>query len=458
MLRSHPLFALAALAAAFTPPLLIRDAGAPATPPGFHALASLPPAAGDRHDPADSLYQAGRQALAGGDFRGAARLFRQILAEHPDSIYAPDAPYWQAFALYRLGGIERMHEALDALDEQREQYPGAATRADGDALAVRIRGELARRGDAEAAERVTDLAGRTSDCPDEDDDNDVRIAALNALLQMDAERAMPILKQVLARRDDCSVGLRRKAVFLVAQQESPETEDLLLATARDDPDAEVRKQAVFWLSEVDTDKAVDALEEILETGSDPAIKEKALFALSEHEGERSRQILQRYAERSDVPVELREKAIFWIGESGDPASGDFLRRLFGQVAEPELKEQLLFAVSEMDDPGGVEWLLEVATRSNEDVEIRKKALFWAGESDMPIGELLGLYDRLDELELKEQLIFVYSQRDDDPAAVDRLIDIARTEPDPELRKKAIFWLGEMDDPRVVDFLSELINQ
>jgi hypothetical protein len=26
-----------------------------------------------------------------------------------------------------------------------------------------------------------------------------------------------------------------------------------------------------------------------------------------------------------------------------------------------------------------------------------------------------------------------------------------------MRKKAIFWLGQMDDPRVKDFLVELIN-
>jgi len=42
-----------------------------------------------------------------------------------------------------------------------------------------------------------------------------KVAALNALLQMDADRAMPILTKVLERRDACSAGLRRKAVFLV---------------------------------------------------------------------------------------------------------------------------------------------------------------------------------------------------------------------------------------------------
>jgi HEAT repeat protein len=60
-------------------------------------------------------------------------------------------------------------------------------------------------------------------------------------------------------------------------------------------------------------------------------------------------------------------------------------------------------------------------------------------------------------EMREQLIFVYSQRKD-PAAVDKLFAIARNDPDRELRRKAIFWLGQSKDPRVAQFLSDLINE
>ena len=59
-------------------------------------------------------------------------------------------------------------------------------------------------------------------------------------------------------------------------------------------------------------------------------------------------------------------------------------------------------------------------------------------------------------EMKDQLIFVYSQRRE-KEAVDRLMQIAKTEPDRELRKKAIFWLSQSKDPRVAEFLMQLIN-
>jgi hypothetical protein len=56
------------------------------------------------------------------------------------------------------------------------------------------------------------------------------------------------------------------------------------------------------------------------------------------------------------------------------------------------------------------------------------------------------------------MIFVFSQREHDPAAMDKLFDIAKNDKDPELRKKAIFWLGQSRDPRVQQFLMDLINR
>ena len=259
-------------------------------------------------DPADSLYRAARETMNKGDFRRAATMFRQVVDRYPKSDYVADALYYQAFSLARLGTERELRQALTVLEEQQRRFPDAASRGDAGALATRIRGALAQRGDPEAVRRLIedakgdlDTANPSADAEkvnrdaekvgrdaekmsrdaekmsggvdrgnrgaksrlnssgapcsnDEDEDSDMRIAALNALLQMDSDRAMPILKQVLARRDPCSEVLRRKAVFLVAQKQTAESADLLISAARNDPDPEVRQQAVFWLSEVRSDQ------------------------------------------------------------------------------------------------------------------------------------------------------------------------------------------------------------
>jgi hypothetical protein len=427
-----------------------------ATDPG--AIREVPPAPWSAADPADSLYRQAREALNRNDYARAATLFRRIHEEHPRSEYAADSFYWEAFALYRRGGSDDLRQAKRALDAQRRSFPRATTRGDADALRARIEGALASGGDPEAGQRVQEgaVAAATA-CPDEDDDE--RIAALNALLQMDAERAVPILEKVLARRDECSVPLRRKAVFLIAQKQDEGTAPALLRVLNSDPDQEVREQAVFWLSQVHDDAAVDALEQIAMSSREMEIREKAIFALSQQNTERSTAILRRLAGQEDAPGELREKAIFWLGQEHGGGNAQFLMDLYRRLADEELKEKVIFSVSQMDSDASRKWLMGVATDAKEPIEMRKKALFWVGQSGegMALDELFGLYGSMQEREMKEQLIFVYSQRHE-TRAVDKLMEIARTEQDRELRKKAVFWLSQSRDPRVADFLIGVINQ
>jgi len=455
----------------------LQDTAAPSDP--------QPPAAWLQGDPADSLYRAAREALDRRDYPRAADLFAQVPTRFPRSGYAADAYYWRAFSLYRMGGMAQLKSALQALDAQRDRYPKAATKGDAKALASRIQGELARQGDPEAAARVAAAAEDVARPPvppvppvapvpprppraprtaagdvDErcsEDDDDTKLAALNALMQMDDQRARPILRRVLARRDSGSVCLRRKAVFLIAQESAEGTEDILLDAARNDPDPEVREQAVFWLSQVGTDRAVGALDSILRTSTDRALQEKAVFALSQHGSARATQALRAYAERPGLPSELREKAIFWIGQSGGAENEAFLRSLYGKLTELELRNKVLFSISQAGGAENMRWLLGVARDNTQPTELRKQALFWAGQGNAPIADLASLYSVLTDRAMREQLIFVYSQRNE-PAAVDKLLEIARRDPDTELRKKALFWLGQSDDPRAAKALQDIIEQ
>lgn len=421
----------------------------------------LPPDSWAPADPADSLYRLARRAISDGNFRRAAELFARVHEEYSSSSYAADAYYWHAYALYRSaerGSTSELEEAKALLDEQRERHPRAATRRSGEAdqLSTRIEGQLGSRGDSESAERTVQRAdGVSRSCPTEDDDE--RVEALNALLQMDAERAVPILTRVLERRDACSVVLRRKAVFLISQKQSEGVADLLLRTARTDADSEVRQQAVFWLSQVHDERVVDMLQEILVRSDDSDLRDKAIFSLSQHRSERAQQLLREYAGNEQAPSELREKAIIWLGKRRSEENARFLRELYGRLRSDELKEKVQFSISQMRGVGNEQWLLDVALREAEPLELRKKALFWLGQAGTAVQPLIDLYGRMENQEMREQLIFVYSQRRE-RAAVDKLLDIARNEQNRELRRKAIFWLSQSRDPRVAEFLQQLIEQ
>jgi HEAT repeat protein len=447
-------------------------------------------------DAADSVYRAARQALNDNDYERAAGLFKSLRDKYPRSSHVPNTYYWQAFALYRAGSEDQLRAARAALQTQARRYPKATTRRDAEALLRRVEGSLAQLGDEDAtasAIAAVDVAvppvaaqppqpaqpvatprpgrppsgygpgrpeaGSRDDRCNDDDDDDIRIAALNAVLQMDADRAVPLLKTVLARRDEGSACLRRKAVFLVSQKRSDETSRILLDAVRNDPDKEVREQAVFWLSQVPGDETVAALDSILQDPkSDPEIQEKAIFALSQHRSPRAAAILCTYSGRSDRPAELREKSIFWLGQRRSPENQQCLRDLYKKLDSDDLKEKVIFSLSQMGGADNYRWLMDIALNARENIELRKKALFWAGQGrSVDVADLVRLYDSMNDREMKEQLIFVYSQRREE-AALDKLFQIGKTDPDRELRKKAIFWIGQSRSPRAAQYLQDLINQ
>lgn len=419
-------------------------------------FATRPPDSLFPGDTADSLYRVARKALNDGDYRRSAELFRKIAESYPDSHYAGDALYWRAFSLYRHGTSDDLQSALDALDAQRSKYPSAATHGDAAALAARIHGELARRGDQSSAVKVVRSAdSAVNGCPSEDDD--MRVAALNALMQMDSQEALPLLRKVLARRDACSEALRNKAVFIVAQKEGDESADILIDVARSDPSSEVRQNAVFWLGQVSGDRSVSLLDSILLTTKDEDLQDKAIFALSQHGGERAGKILRDLVSQPNISQDEKSRLIFALGHyRGNAEDFAYLRQLYPTLHNEKLQEQVIQSLAQSDDAANIHWLLGIAQDAHEDIEVRKKALFWAGQGGVPIADLTALYGQMTDDALKDQVIFVLSQRDE-RQATDKLIDIARHDSNIELRKKAIFWLGQRDDPRIRQLLEDLIN-
>jgi HEAT repeat protein len=438
-----------------TPPADIVPVARPAIP--LH----LPPAprAAQAADPADSLYRLARTALTDGDFRRAATLFATVADRYPDSEYAPDALYYRAYALYRSGGSRELDAAVASLDRQASRYPKAGTLNDAKQLRASIRSEQAKRGDWKAGTEIASGATALSNAKSCTDDDEMRLTALQGIVQLDPDQVLPVLQKLLSRTDTCSVGLRRRAVYMVAQTKEEERADILLRVASADPSTDVRREAVRWLSEVNTERAARALDSILFNARDADIRDKALYALSQHRSPVARQALRRFAEQASVPTELRVRAVYYIGNgrrSGDES--DYLRGLFGRTASPELREAIVEAVANQKTPDRTAWLLGVARDRTQELEPRKRALFYAGQSGVELKELLPLYDDMaGQREMQEQMLYVYAQRRE-PEATDKLMQVVKTEKVPELRKRAIFWLAQRKDPRAKQFLLDILNQ
>jgi HEAT repeat protein len=107
-----------------------------------------------------------------------------------------------------------------------------------------------------------------------------------------------------------------------------------------------------------------------------------------------------------------------------------------------------------------QWLLRLARDESRPNGIRTQSVFWlsqiAGESiTANLAALTG--DAAVDRDVREQAVFALSQRPRSEG-VPALINIARTNRDPEIRKKALFWLGQSRDPRALALFEEILSR
>ena len=426
---------------------------------GPNASGAAPARAVAAEDPGDSLYRLGRQAVTDNDYRRAATLFKQVVDRYPSSQSVGEALYWRAWSLYHLGLDRRsksdLDEALASVQKQRTSYPKAAS--DGDDLMARIRTAQAGLGDPKAAGDVADEAKKLQQSgPCVSGDDEMRMAALQGLMSMNAEEALPILKQVLAQRDPCRVGLRKTALYMIGTRRGDDAVTALLDVVRNDPSAEVQSDAVYYLGTTHSDRATAALDSILFSGRDTELRTKAVYALSLVKTERAGQALRRAAQDEKMPAEVRGQATYWLGESR-LADLDFFRTLYKTTKSEELRGQIIHAVVGLKTPEVTKWLLDMAKDKTIDVESRKNAIYWANEQrTVDMNELSAIYDQArGEDEVQKQVLYVYSTRKE-TAAVDKLMAIAKSDPNIEMKKTALYWLGTKNDPRIKQFILDLI--
>jgi HEAT repeat protein len=412
----------------------------------------------DAQDPADSLWRAAHDRLSRAEFTRASADFHAIRTEDrfEQSGYRPHAYYWEAFSLARTPSQDNLRAARELLVQMRQRYPSMESLRDAETLLTAIDGRLAAGGDEAAARATTNRAtSRLAQCPSPLE-QDVRLTALTALVQMDPAGALPALRGIMSQHDACVAPLRRRALMLIGHMHVPEAAQMLNEIARNDPDPDVVRQATLLLARTSSEETVSALEHVLRTRREPEVQQDALIALTHHQqSPRATEVLRQYAADESEPLDTRMHAVMGLAQSAETAG--FLHELYPDVSDPRLREQIVLAVGHHGRITDAAWLMDVALDQSEPLALRKQALFVAGRhSNVPVSRLDQLYERLNDVEIRTQIIFTLARREE-TAAVDALMRIAGTETDVELRRHAVYWLGQSRDPRVPAFLRDIVR-
>ncbi|HEU5218988.1 MAG TPA: HEAT repeat domain-containing protein [Gemmatimonadales bacterium] len=435
----------------------------------------------DQGSPEDSMYRAAREALNRGEYSRASTMFRTLEQKYPRSRVAPAVLYWQAFALYRAGSTDELRRALEVLKAQQERYPDAAADGEAATLRTRLQAALAARGDAAAAAALRQASAGGPTCDKED--VEVRAEALNALAQINPPEARPTLKKVLARRDECSVRLRRSAVYILGRIGTEEASADLIEVAKGDPDPSVRTDAILMVGRSPGNATVKTLEQLFAESTDDRTRQAVLASLRSRGGPEARRVLRSIIERNDVPEKMRADAISQLGagsadarrvaveaasaqggtgarrtvEAGDEEDAVYLRGTYGKTESQTVKAAIISAVARIGGTANDQWILAIARNRDEDMLLRREALSRLRSTSLTVDDLGKLFDSLSERELRAAVVYQLATRDDD-AAVDKLIEIARSGTDPQIRRTAISALARRKDPRTTKLLLDLVER
>jgi HEAT repeat protein len=125
--------------------------------------------------------------------------------------------------------------------------------------------------------------------------------------------------------------------------------------------------------------------------------------------------------------------------------------------DPEFREKLAFDLSVNHDPAAVDDLIRMA-KSDSDTRVREQAIFWVGQKASAKAVAM-LKDTVEnDPEVAVKKKAVFALSQlPKDEAVPELLHVAQTNRDPAVRKDAIFWLGQTHDPRALAYFEQILE-
>jgi hypothetical protein len=215
-----------------------------------------------------------------------------------------------------------------------------------------------------------------------------------------------------------------------------------------------------WLEGVKPEESVRFLADLVRSapGKGSSLDEEGLDALAFHRNSGALEALSEFATSDRYRRDVREHALFWLGEARGRAGYEVVARVLREDKDDELREHATFALSESPVLEAAELLVKTA-RTDRSPDVRSQAMFWLAQIDHPQAPatiLEAIAKDADE-DVREQAVFALSQLPDGKG-VPLLIKLGRESKDREVRKQALFWLTESDDPEAMAFLEKMLEE
>ena len=199
-------------------------------------------------------YETGMRQLDERRYEDAIQRFDRVVAAK--SARADGALYWKAYSLNRLG---KRDDALAAIAQLRRDYSKSRWLDDAQALEVEVR--------QNSGKPVS---------PETESNEDLKLIAINGLLNGDPDRAVPLLEGIL--KGTAPPRIKDRALFVLAQSRSPRAQQVLADYAKGTANPDLQKKAMQYIGMVQTPEHLQLLSTIYAGASNPEVKRSVIQA------------------------------------------------------------------------------------------------------------------------------------------------------------------------------------
>jgi tetratricopeptide (TPR) repeat protein len=374
--------------------------------------------------PSDFEYDRGISSLDSGRYDRAVESFDKVIAKGGKKVEG--AMYWKAYALSRLG---KRDEAIRTLEDLQKKFPSSRWSSDAKALLMDVR-------QASGQPVSADVA----------DNEELKLIALNGLMMRDPDSAIPLVEKLLA--GSAPPKLKERSLFVLAQSASPRAKTLLAEIAKGKGNPDLQLKALDYLGAYGSGPDVPLLVDVYKSTGDIDVKKRVIRSLG-------------MSGRRGVFL----GGVYGSTEFYSPASTYALAEAFGQYERVKVDADVARTRADAERIRSEAQTLArdraaVAGGTTDKTQVNTKTGPWAAASN-PEREkareakakesaeaLWQLYATESSVELKREILHnmrFTTQRD-------RLLQIARTDGNPDLRRAAVQGLVLDRTPEATELL------
>jgi HEAT repeat protein len=366
-------------------------------------------------------YARGKNYLDRKQYDWAVEQFNHVIDDKGTA--ADGAYYWRAYAQNKLG---RRQEALASLDQLQKAYPASRWLEDAKALRVEIRSE---NGQPVAPESASD--------------EDLKLLALNSLMNTDPERSVPMLEKLL--QGNSSPRIKERALFVLSQSHSPASQARLAEVAKGGSNPDLQSKAIQYLGIYGGRDNLQFLLNIYKSTGDEQVKRSVLnsFMIAG-----SRENLLAAAKTESNP-ELKVHAIQMLGAAGDSTD---LVQLYSAGATPEVKRAVLQGLM---IAGNSDKIFDIV-KNEKDEGVRRFAINQLGVMgrERTGAALESMYAQESNADNKKAIVNALFIQGNATA----LVSMARKETNLDLKKDIISKLASMHSKEATDYLMDILTK